>query len=342
MPSTIKIERPPGPGRAWMIGLVAIAVIVGLGIYFTRPNPKPAYNAEDLKQPAGAGMWADKEPKLLPTPVTPIAEHVPAPTANLPTFEPVRPQAPVYRQMPKTCPACDARRRLLASAQGSSMTVKVPGANSLEVPNRPPPVDSSRAAPPDTVLANSWIYATLETGIKSDQPGDVLARVSQNVRDTVSQVDVLIPVGSKLHGTVRQPQAFNPNNTAVTVVWDSLQLPNGTEVPLPKLPSADTSGYPGLSDKVNRHVVQTWAPAVLISAITAASMMSTTSTYGGINGYSPTSEALGQFGSSLGSRSVSNLSNELQQLRPSIEIRPGTAFRILVTHDISFTGPWEG
>jgi type IV secretion system protein VirB10 len=180
----------------------------------------------------------------------------------------------------------------------------------------------------------------LETGIKSDQPGDVIARISQDVRDTVTQTEVLIPQGSKLHGTVDQTAAVNLNNTSVTVNWDSLQLPNGAEVPLPKLPSADTNGYPGLSDKVDRHLAHTWLPSILVSAITAGSMLSTTSTYGSAQGYSATSEALGQFGSSLGSQSVGNLNQMFQQLRPSIEIRKGTTFRILVTHDLRFDQPY--
>ncbi len=191
------------------------------------------------------------------------------------------------------------------------------------------------------MLANSWIYAVLETGIKSDQPGDVIARVSQDVRDTVTQTEVLIPQGSKLHGAVSQSSAFNLNNTSVTVKWDSLQLPNGVEIALPKLPSADTDGYPGLSDKVDRHIAQTWLPSILVSAITAGSMLATTSTYGSAQGYSATSEALGQFGSSIGSQSIGNLGLMFQQLRPSIEIRKGTIFRVLVTRDLRFDQPYD-
>jgi type IV secretory pathway VirB10-like protein len=84
-----------------------------------------------------------------------------------------------------------------------------------------------------------------------------------------------------------------------------------------------------------------WAPAVLTSAITAATMLSTTSSYGSVQGYSPTSEAFGQFGNSLGNRSISNLNSMLQQIRPSIEVRKGTIFRVLVTRDLPFDGPYE-
>jgi type IV secretory pathway VirB10-like protein len=141
---------------------------------------------------------------------------------------------------------------------------------------------------------------------------------------------------------VSQSAAFNLNNTSVTVNWDSLQLPNGAEIALPKLPSADTEGYPGLSDKVDRHLAQTWLPSILVGAITAGSMLSTTSTYGSAQGYSATSEALGQFGSSLSGQAIGNLNLMFQQLRPSIEIRKGTVFRVLVTHDLRFDQPYDG
>jgi type IV secretion system protein VirB10 len=220
------------------------------------------------------------------------------------------------------------------------MSVPVAGANTLDL-NPTPATIATRPGPPHAVLANSWIYAVLETGIKSDQPGDVIARVSQDVRNTVTQTEVLIPQGSKLHGAVGQSAAFNLNNTSVTVNWDSLQLPNGAEITLPKLPSADTEGYPGLSDKVDRHIAQTWVPSILVSAITAGSMLATTSTYGGAQGYSATSQALGQFGSNLGSQSIGNLGLMFQQLTPSIEIRKGTIFRVLVTRDLRFDQPYD-
>jgi len=330
--------RPPGPGRAWMLATFTMLLGLGVGIYLTAERPKPKYSGADLREPPGAGAWADKEAR--PAPTAAVAAAVPSPVVapRLATFN-----APVqqYRPAPLPCTACEERQRLFAAAQGSAMTVPVVGANTLEL-NQTPPTIAARPAPPHAVLANSWIYAVLETGIKSDQPGDVIARVSQDVRDTVTQTEVLIPQGSKLHGAVSQSAAFNLNNTSVTVNWDSLQLPNGAEIALPKLPSADTEGYPGLNDKVDRHLAQTWLPSILVSAITAGSMLSTTSTYGSAQGYSATSEALGQFGSSLGGQAIGNLNLMFQQLRPSIEIRKGTVFRVLVTRDLRFDQPYDG
>jgi hypothetical protein len=328
--------RPPGPGRAWMLATFAMLAGIVAGVYFTGERPKPKYSSADLRQPPGAGAWADKEAKAAPPAAVVAALPSPVPAPRLAAFGPMH-QPSFSTRMP--CAACEERQRLLAAAQGSTMSVPLASANTLDL-NPTSATISTRPGPPHTVLANSWIYAVLETGIKSDQPGDVIARVSQDVRDTVTQTEVLVPQGSKLHGTVSQSSTINFNNTSVTVNWDSLQLPNGAEIALPKLPSADTQGYPGLSDKVDRHVAQTWLPSILVSAVTAGSMLSTTSTYGSAQGYSATSEALGQFGSNLGSQSIDNLGLMFQQLRPSIEIRKGTIFRVLVTRDLRFDQPY--
>ena len=328
MPATFRLQRPPGASPAWLAGMVVIALAVFLGIKFTSPKPKPQYNTNDLKQPAGAGDWAHKE--SWPTPMaTPFRARVETPPPRIPAQQPSAP--PIVRRA-TGCPSCEARERFLAQAEASTMEVKVIGSNVLEVSKQPKPI-STKQGRAMAVWANTWINAVLDVAINSDRPGDVVAHTSVPVRDSLTETQVLIPVGSSLHGTVKDVTVgttVNLNNNSVDVVWDSLVLPNGADVSLPKLPSADVDGLPGLSDKVNRHLPQVWGPAILTSAITAAAMLSTTSTYGGYQGYSPASEAFGQFGNSLGQKSLSNLNSMLGSIRPTIEVRKGTTIRILV------------
>jgi hypothetical protein len=341
MPPTFQAQRPPGPGRAWLIAMVGIAAAVFLGIVLTREKPKPQYNANDLKQPPGAGDWAHKESWPTPMATPSFRARVEAPP-RIPSRQASTP--PIVRRGATGCPACDARERFLAQAEGSPMEVKVLGANVLEVRKEPKPI-STKQGRPMAVWPNTWIDAVLDVAINSDRPGDVTAHTSVPVRDSQTETQILIPVDSTLHGVVKDTSqsTININNNSVMVVWDSLVLPNGADVPLPKLPSADVDGAPGLSDIVNRHTAQVWGPAVLTSAITAAAMLSTTSTYGGYQGYSPTSEAFGQFDNSLGQKSLNNLNMMLGSIRPTIEVRKGTTIRILVREPgLPFDGPYEG
>ncbi len=333
MATDIDIERPPGAGRAWLIALLGLAVLVGIAMYLTRPTPKEKANPNEFAQTPGAGSWADKESFTPPRPAHVLRPSEPPHIAIVPHQ--------VYRQQGPACsPACEARNRLLAQAQASDMTIKVGGLNTLELNQAPPPI-SMRPGRPHTVAANSWLYASLETAINSDRPGDVVARTTMNTRDTVHQDEILIPAGSKLHGKVKDSMTVNLNNPSVMVLWDSLRLPNGAEVALPNLPSADVDGAPGLSDKLDRHIAQTWIPSFAIAAVTAAGMLATTPVYGSSQGYSPASAATGQFGNSISSRAASNLNMMLQQVRPTIEVRKGTLIRILITRDLPFEGPYE-
>src|SRR5260370_38207776 len=93
--------RPPGPGRAWMLATFTMLLGLGVGIYLTAEKPKPKYSTADLREPPGAGAWADKEAQAAPTaaggatrpsPRTPppgTAVHAPAhPTASQPRPRP--------------------------------------------------------------------------------------------------------------------------------------------------------------------------------------------------------------------------------------------------------------
>jgi type IV secretory pathway VirB10-like protein len=318
---------------------MTMAVSIALAIHLTHPAPKPAYNPNDLKQQPGAGDWANREAEPTPAPMA-MAHPQPASPPHLG----VNPAQPVYRQQPgmQRCEACEERERVLAAAQASDLAVKVDGVNALELPKPTSTPISTRPAAPNTVQLGTWIYAVLDTALNSDRPGDVLAHVSQPVYDTVTQSEVLIPEGSHLHGMVKDAGQLDLNNNSIAVAWDELRLPDGAEVALPNLPAADVDGEPGLSDKIDRHQLQLWGPAVLVSAITATMMLATTNSYGSTQGYNPTSQALGGFGTAMGQHSISNLNTLLRQIRPTIEVRKGTAIRVLVTHDLSFEGAYEG
>jgi type IV secretory pathway VirB10-like protein len=320
-----------------MIALVGIVAVIGAGMYLTRERPTDHINPNDLKTIPGAGSWADNE-------ATPPIRHAPPPVAVAAPVLPQQVQTPITQHGPTCDESCQARRRLLAAAQGSGMSILVPGANTLELNQANAPLKAASTTPRCTrhcILANSWLYATLETGINSDHPGDVIARVSENVRDTVTQTEILIPYGSKLHGMVKPAQYVNLNNTSVNVDWDSLQLPNGAEIVLPHLPAADVAGYPGLHDKVDRHLTQTWGPAVLVSAITAGMMLAQNPTYGSYQGYSSTQQASGAFANTLGGQTNASLNMLLQQARPTITVAPGTALRVLITRDLPLDHPYE-
>jgi type IV secretion system protein VirB10 len=343
--------REPRGVSPWFAIALTGGLLLGLLAFFValerRRPPAPAIPA--LRDARSNDDWYERVTR--PTPAIRQSPNA----AATPTT--VRPPAQL-RVMPYQQPHAattlseDARERRerYRKALASDLNVKVDrqvletprlvGSDNAAAATTPIAVGAQPAAP-HTISAWTWIYGTLETGIESDHPGDVLARVSQDVKDSVTQTEVLIPMGSKLHGYQRGRQQVERNDTSLLVTWDDIEFPNGAHVPLPQMPGADTAGYPGFEDLVNHHYVHTWTPAILISGITAATMLASRPTYGGINGYSPEQQALGTGAESLGTRAAGQLGADIGSAKPTITIRPGCEFRILVTRDLVFSGPYR-
>ena len=134
-----------------------------------------------------------------------------------------------------------------------------------------PIIADPHPASPYTITTGTVIYGTLETGINSDIPGDVLGRVAQDVKDSVSERYVLIPQGSKLIGSYSNQ--LIPSQERLMVKWRQIVFPNGGELDLPDLTGSDAAGYAGFQDQVNHHYAKVWTPALLMSAISAGMMM---------------------------------------------------------------------
>ncbi len=343
-------RREPRGVSPWFAIAVTGGFLLGLFVFFValeRRRP-PAPTIPALREARSNDDWYERVTR--PTPAIHPSPNVAATPTNV--QPPAQPRVMPYQQGHATTMSEDARERRerYRKALASDVTVKV-DRQVLETPRlvdtgkasstMTPIVVAAQPAAPHTISAWTWIYGTLETGIKSDHPGDVLARVSQDVKDSVTQTEVLIPMGSKLHGYQRGRQQVERNDTSLLVTWDDIEFPNGAHVRLPRMPGADTAGYPGFEDVVNNHYAHTWTPAILISGITAATMLASRPTYGGINGYSPEQQALGAGAESLGARAAGQLGADIGSSKPTITIRPGYEFRILVTRDLVFSGPYK-
>jgi type IV secretion system protein VirB10 len=110
------------------------------------------------------------------------------------------------------------------------------------------------------------------------------------------------------------------------------------------MPGADGAGYAGFNDKVNNHYVRLFGSAVLLSAVTAGISYSQQSNQQQGTGYNsaPTagsamSEALGQqLGQVTGQLLAKNMN-----ISPTLEIRPGYRFNVMVTKDLTFASPYQ-
>lgn len=176
------------------------------------------------------------------------------------------------------------------------------------------------------------------TGINSDAPGRVIGMVSRDVYDSATGRFVLIPAGSKVLAASDSNVAAGQDRQLVA--WSDIEFPDGSHLSLGSMPGADKSGITGLRDRVNNHYVRTFGQAFLVSLFGAASQLS--QPRGSSSGrYSATeimAAAVGMQAFNLGSQLIRRNLN----IPPTLEVRPGTEFTILVTKKMVFPGPWQG
>ncbi|MCS5420277.1 MULTISPECIES: TrbI/VirB10 family protein [Psychrilyobacter] len=167
--------------------------------------------------------------------------------------------------------------------------------------------------------------------INSDLPGDVVAQVSENVYDSKTGNYLLIPKGSKLYGSYLSDINFGQERIGVN--WDRIIFPNQKSINLIGMAGITSSGEKGLKDKVNNHYGK------LLQGIVFSSVLATTTSivtddngsddddrsYLSIAGETASLETI-KVGNKIVERSLS--------VDPTIEIRNGMKFNILVNKDI--------
>jgi type IV secretion system protein VirB10 len=201
------------------------------------------------------------------------------------------------------------------------------------------------------IRAGSVIPGIMISGVNSDLPGQIIGQVSQGVYDTPTGKYLLIPQGTRLIGSYSNGVVYG--QSALLVAWQRLIFPDGKALDIGEMPGADSAGYSGFRDQVNNHYFRIFASAFLMSGVTAAAAYATTPQYsqkmtnGSTNIFlgnasNPTvgstlTQALGE---QLGNVSSQMIAKNLN-IAPTLEIRPGYRFNVIVVKDIAFTASYK-
>jgi type IV secretory pathway VirB10-like protein len=186
----------------------------------------------------------------------------------------------------------------------------------------------------DRILsAGSLIPAVLKEGINSELPGEVRAQVSQNVYDTLTGEDLLIPQGATLLGRYGSDVVFGQSR--VLLAWERIGFPDGQTLRLSAMEGSDSLGYAGFSDQVNNHYGKVFGSALLLSVFSAAAQLSQPQR-GLFDAQSPGAVAAGALGQNL-STAGSEITRRNLTIPPTIEVRPGYRFLVKVNRDVSFS-----
>jgi type IV secretion system protein VirB10 len=184
----------------------------------------------------------------------------------------------------------------------------------------------------------SVIPATMITGLDSDLPGRITAQVSQNVYDSATGYRLLIPQGAKLFGRYDSKVSFGQDR--VLVVWTDLIFPNGSTLQIGGMAGTDVEGYGGFKDKVDRHLWRTFGSAALVAIIGTGIDMSMPEGSTLATNDTASDAARRNFAESFGRVAEQTISKNLN-VQPTIRIRPGFKFNVLVEQDISVSGAYR-
>ncbi|HLW69296.1 MAG TPA: TrbI/VirB10 family protein [Candidatus Binataceae bacterium] len=361
-------QEHPGGGRFNRLILITFAVVaivsgvvVALGVESSRFGTSgvqkqvddpgaSARNSGEIADLAAHGGKPLAAPAFVPPPV--VVATAQAPIQNAPPRPPTR-----YAQWAeeKYMKALEAPQMVSVFHGGG--TLEIAHANGQQSTNfntgnsTDPTVTLHPPASAFSVMAGSVIPAVLVSGINSDLPGPILAQVSENVFDSATGKYLLVPQGSRLIGIYQNASAYGQQR--VEIAWQRLIFPNTSSMNLPQMPGADQGGYAGFTDEVNNHYMRTFGTAALMSLISAGQMVGQMATFGagatyGPYGYSQPNQwamasqtagsaASGQFGA-VGQQMIGQGMNR----PPTIEIRPGYQFNVMVTEDLVFPAAYKG
>ena len=220
------------------------------------------------------------------------------------------------------------QQALAATQQSQSTVVSQKGEkwkleNSVEKPN------------PYTIKTGAIIPATLLTEVNSTVQGTITGQVRNNVYDTATGNQLLIPQGTRLVGTYASEVPYGQSRLFIS--WNRLVFPNGASLDIGEMPGVDMTGKAGFNDKVNNHYLRIFGNALLLSLIVAGVNVSQTDI---LNDFIPSylegassaiSESVGQ---NLG-ETMSQMVRKNLNIAPELIIRTGYLFNIMVVKDIT-------
>lgn len=184
-----------------------------------------------------------------------------------------------------------------------------------------------------TLQAGTIIPVVLCTGINSDIGGQVVAQVQQDMYDSATGRNLLIPAGSKILGTYGKG---SPNNSGrVEISFNTIVLPDGGSFSVGgALVAVDGAGYAGVSGKVHRHTGSMLSAGMFSSALAALGSVAAGNTSNTSNTYSAGQLAMQGAMANL-MNSASSLFQQGTNRQMTVTAAPGASFSVYVTQGIT-------
>lgn len=167
----------------------------------------------------------------------------------------------------------------------------------------------------------------LISAINSDIATTVKGEIRENIYDSATGRALLIPQGSFLLGDFKK-STFS-GQSRLNVTFHRLIFPDQSSIDLNQMQAVDLSGRGGMKDKVDNHWGRILGGASISTFFELLQSPTTMFNSGGatnIGNSSMIGEQIGETGQEIGQRN--------RQIAPTITIRPGYLFNVIVSKDM--------
>lgn len=181
----------------------------------------------------------------------------------------------------------------------------------------------------DYIEAGTLVHVVLETGVSSQLPGQVIARVAQPVWNR-SVDKIVVPAGSKVLGLYNANISKGQNR--VQVAWTKLILPNGKSISLANLSGVSLDGKSGLLARSDEHWDKILTGVALsgVFSATAAVLAGPTNSFN----VNPRQQAIYGAAQPI-QRTGEEIATRYLDVQPELTIAPGERVGLLTTQDVA-------
>lgn len=174
------------------------------------------------------------------------------------------------------------------------------------------------------------ISGALVTEINTDNPGVVIAKVTENVWSSYDASLLLIPEGTLLYATYNSSVFYGQDT--IQVAWNLLIRPDGYRLQLGNMNGVDTKGASGYKGSVNNHPFQTLKALGLVGvySIINTKIDSLIDTSKNTYAQNAISDVYAQ-GAKMGNKIL----DRALDIKPTIKIKQGTEIKLITNQPLT-------
>ena len=182
----------------------------------------------------------------------------------------------------------------------------------------------------NSIWVGTIIPGILQTAINTDLPGNVLARTTQNIYDSLTGKTLLIPQGTLL--IARYNSSISYSQSRVQIVWDTLIRPDGYQVNLDGANAVDRLGMSGQAAKYHENWFEYIKAAGIITMFSIANSSMAETAAKLTQGERTAAIAEGNAG--LVNQLSGSMVGRAMNIQPTLTVENGTLINIMLNKSI--------